>query len=143
MYAVSEFIRGALTERLSLGLTPKTKRTPGSAQAGSIFTVLLAGIAIAAALGVVLYQTTSASAEDAPAPPVMLVKNFVCDPPAWSDGKPRPIPPEKQLNDLCPAGARAWFFYDLVPQVKNIPPPLGPDTADPQKPQPDTGSKGP
>jgi hypothetical protein len=140
MHAVSEFIRGALTDRLFLRLTSKTKRKPGSAQAGSISTVPLAGIAIAAALGVVLCRTTSAMAEDAH--PVFHPKTFICDPPAWSDGKPRPIPHGKRLKDLCPAGAHSHLFYDPVPHLSG-PPPIGLHTTHPQNPQPDNGSKSP
>jgi hypothetical protein len=143
MHAVSEFIRGALTDRLFLRLTPKTKRKPGSAQAGSIFTVLLAGTAIAAALSVVLCQTTSASAEDTPPLVIPHLKTFICDPPAWRGAQHHPIPPGKQLRDLCPADARTYLFYDPVPRFTNIPPPLYPHTTHPQNPQPDNGSKNP
>ena len=50
IYAISEFIQRGLIDRLFLRLTSRTKRKPGSAQAGRVTTILLVGIAIAAAL---------------------------------------------------------------------------------------------
>ena len=72
-----------------------------------------------------------------------------------SGPQPRPIPPGKQLKDLCPAGTAAYTLYAHIPH-ELLPPPFGLHTANPQegmgasatagnlhKPQPDTGSKSP
>jgi hypothetical protein len=50
IYAIGEFIRSSSIDRLVLRLTSRTKIKPGSAQAGRVITILLAGITIAAAL---------------------------------------------------------------------------------------------
>ena len=68
-------------------------------------------------------------------------RTFVCFPKLHQ--QPRPIPPGKKIEDLCPPGAHADLFYDPVPRLSHMPPPLGLDTAGPQKPQPDTGGKSP
>jgi hypothetical protein len=143
MHLVNELIRGALTDRLFLRLIPRTKRRPGSAQAGGISAVLLAGIAIAAALGVVLYQTVSSRAEDTPPLVIHRPKTFICTPPAWHGAQHHTIPPGQKIKDICGTSARADLFYDPVPHVNKIPPPHGLHTTHPQKSQPDTGSKTP
>ena len=69
---------------------------------------------------------------------------FVCVFPGVPNTKaheqPRPIPPGKQLKDLCPPGARAYL---PVLHLSHMPPPLGLHTADPHDAQPDTTQKSP
>jgi hypothetical protein len=76
---------------------------------------------------------------------------FICDPPgpeaktapkASNPGaQPRPIPPGKQLKDLCPPGAMAYFIYDHAPPVSQLPFPLFLDSPAPRQPRPDPGRK--
>jgi hypothetical protein len=81
--------------------------------------------------------------------PTSFVCFFPAPPSVQAQLKPQPIPPGKPLEDLCPPGctsaasaektqescANVLFFYDSVPSVADIPPPLGLDSA--AKPQPD------
>jgi|ERR1035437_3820605 hypothetical protein len=87
--------------------------------------------------------SSSAQEKQSPHAAVFHPTTFICDPPAWPGGQRQPIPPGKKIEDLCPPGAHAYLFYDPFPRLSHIPPPLGLDTAGPQKPQPDTGSKSP
>jgi hypothetical protein len=59
IYAISEFIRSSSIDRLFLRLTSRRKRKPGSAQAGRVITILLAGITIAAALSLAPQPVTA------------------------------------------------------------------------------------
>jgi hypothetical protein len=87
-------------------------------------------------------EAGKASSEIAP-PLVFGPTTFFCDPPAWPGAQPRPIPPGKQLKDLCPPGARAYLPGPSVPYVSRIPPPHGLDTADPHEAQPDPVKESP
>jgi len=55
--------------------------------------------------------------------------------------QPRPIPPGKQLKDLCPPGTAA---YALLPHISHelLPPPFGPNIPRPSS-RPDPGGKNP
>lgn len=60
MYPVSELVRDVLTSRLFLRLKPKTEQKPdANPESGSVLTVLLVGVGMAAALSLVLYHTVS------------------------------------------------------------------------------------
>ena len=97
----------------------------------------------AIALALCLACSASASAEDA-RPLVIRPTTFVCDvpgpPSVKAQEKRQPIPPGTQSKELCPAGTNVLFFYDSVPGVGNIPPPLGLDSA---ALQPDTSTRSP
>lgn len=73
-----------------------------------------------------LASCVSVNTQTAP-PLVFLPTTFICDPPVSPDAQPRPIPPGKQLKDLCPPGARAYPVYDHA-SFSHIPPPLDMDS---------------
>jgi hypothetical protein len=95
---------------------------------------------IALAFSLALAACVSGSTQTAPRL-VFEPATFICDPPVSPGAQPRPIPPGKSLEDVCPPGARAYLVYDDAPSFSHIPPPLFLNTASPHETQPDPGRK--
>jgi hypothetical protein len=93
--------------------------------------------------------------QEAARPLVIHPKTVVCVFPATPHTKAheqrRPIPPGKQIKDLCPPGAHVALFYDPFPHRSHVPLPdvmihwtsTGYTLLPTQKPQPATGGKSP